>query len=103
MDPMFKRQHPVLDSLAELGARGHYPLFESMPEWGQEALAGQRPLNKKERLKARELFKRIEGQRTLERQRAVIHDLIEDDRTLLIRAFVKLVEGKIIDARPQLQ
>lgn len=103
MESLFKRQHPTLDSLAELGARGFFPLFETSDTWRNLFSQKSGALNKSEKLKAREIFKRVEKQRTIEKQKIIFSQLHDEEKVIFTKAFFKLVEGKIIDRRPQLQ
>ena len=91
----------IIRSLIELGTFGHYPLFNQ--EWVKEAINTKKNMGKIEKLKAKEIFKILEKHRSIERQKAYITDLAEEERIIFVRFFVKIVEGKIVDKKPQLQ
>lgn len=91
----------MIKSLIELGTMGHYPLF--CEEWLERAIHGKNSLNRNEKLKAKEIFKKLEQHRTVEGQKAFITELIDEERIIFVRAFIRIVEGKIIDKRLPLQ
>lgn len=98
----FHRNDRAIKSLVHLATQGFYPLFED--NWMQE-LWDDRPkkLTGNEKAKAKTLFKRLCEHRTLERQRTVFWSMSDSDRLLFKRAFLKMVEVKILDQAPELQ
>ena len=90
-------------SLVKLGSLGYYPLFEG--QWLIEAKnqVKEKGLTGNEKAKAKTLFKRICSHRTIERQKTVISAMTKKDRDLFVRAFLKMVEDKILDSAPELQ
>jgi len=91
----YYRHDKSLKSLIELGALGHYPLFE--PSWVQEALESNKKLTGNEKSKAKTLLKKLCDHRTIDRKKTVLFALKPSDRKVVIKAFIKLVEGKILD------
>ena len=102
MDLSWAKKEKSLKSLIELGVKGHFPLFH--PEWANEViLEGKKPLTKKEKIKAKEIMNRLLNHRSLERKRIILLSLELKEREIFIRAFLDMVEGKIMDRRPELQ
>lgn len=92
----------TLKSLIKMGANGFYPLFEDI--WASNIGSGQNlKLTKKEKADAKKLLQRLEKHKCLDRKRTIVHSLHDHERDLLIRAFLNLVEGEILDARPDIQ
>ena len=91
----YYRNDQSLKSLIELGTFGHYPLFE--PTWVQEALESSKKLTGNEKSKAKTLLKKLCDHRTIDRKKTVLFALDPKDRKVVIKAFMKLVEGKILD------
>jgi hypothetical protein len=98
----FHRNDRAIKSLVTLATQGFYPLFEE--NWLDEVWE-ERPkkLTGNEKAKAKTLFKRLCEHRTLERQRTVFWAMSASDRILFKRAFLKMVENKILDQAPELQ
>lgn len=98
----FHRNDRAIKSLVTLAAQGFYPLFEE--NWMEE-LWQDKPnsLTGNEKAKAKTLFKRLCEHRSLERQRTVFWSMCDKDRMLFKRAFLKMVENKILDQVPELQ
>lgn len=92
-----------LKKLIELGTQGLFPLFDDSPcNSSFELLRNpieQSPLNLDEKKRAKALFKRLAGHRTIERQKIVIFSLPDRDKILLLKAFLKMVEGRILDEK----
>ena len=98
----FHRNDRAIKSLVDLATRGFYPLFED--NWLEEVW-NDRPkkLTGNEKAKAKTLFKRVCEHRSLERQRTVFWSMKNEERKLFKRAFMKMVENRILDSRPELQ
>lgn len=104
-------------SLIDMGTKGHFPLFR--PEWIEEIYQGEtsqvnekrrlnnhqknESLTKKEKELAKRLIQRLVKHRTIERMHIVLMAMEEPQRKLFVKAFMKMVEGKILDAKPNLQ
>ncbi|EQC49481.1 hypothetical protein M899_1649 [Bacteriovorax sp. BSW11_IV] len=86
--------------LVELGKAGFYPLFDD--SWFFELAKNNTPLNAKQQEKAKSLIKRLGQHRSLERQKTVLFSMPEEDRNIIMKTFLKLVEGSILDEAPQL-
>lgn len=98
----YHRNDRAIKSLIELAALGFYPLFED--NWMQEVWQNKpKKLTGNEKAKAKTLFKRLCEHRTLERQRTVFWSMKDEDRMLFKRAFLKMVENKVLDTSPELQ
>lgn len=91
-----------IKSLIELGAKGYFPLFDS--SWLSEFYSlPDKKLTGNEKAQAKKLLKRVSKHRSLERKKTVIFSMQEDDRNLVLKAFFKMVENKILDTKPQIQ
>lgn len=98
----YHRNDRAIKSLVDLAAQGFYPLFEDnwLDEvWNQDT----KKLTGNEKAKAKTLFKRLCEHRTLERQRTVFWSMKQEERKLFKRAFMKMVENRILDSAPELQ
>ena len=96
------KKEKSLKSLIELGVKGYFPLFHS--SWIEDIYTQEKKyLSKKDQKKAKEIMNRLLNHRGIERKKIILLSLQEDERKLFIRAFLDMVEGKIIDKRPELQ
>lgn len=92
-----------MKALINLGTQGHFPLFHS--SWLMEPELKEKKYNKitgLERARAKKLFLRVSKHRNLEHKKTVILSMADDDRKLFMKAFLKLVEGKILDLKPEI-
>jgi hypothetical protein len=92
-----------MKALINLGVQGHYPLFHD--SWINDRSLQQKSFLKitgVERAKAKKLFTNVLKHRNLERKKIVVLSMNEEDRALFIKAFFKLVEGKILDQKQEL-
>ena len=96
----FYRNDQSLKSLIHLGTFGHYPIFEST--WVEEALRNHKKLTGNEKSKAKTLLKKLCDHRTMERKKTVLFALKDEDRKVVVKAFIKLVETKILDSSPEI-
>lgn len=85
----------TLKSWVELGAEGVFPLFEK--SWIAEVSEEDRPLNQQEQKQARELLERLSRHRRPEHKRELLFSLSPQERNLLVRAFLQLVERNVRD------
>lgn len=97
------RPEESMKALIHLGTQGHFPLFH--PSW----LLGPELKEKKyskitglERARAKKLFLRVSKHRQLEHKKTVLISMDDEDRKLFMKAFLKLVEGKILDQNPEI-
>jgi Leu/Phe-tRNA-protein transferase len=98
----YDRNDRSIKSLVELGAKGHFPLFDS--NWLSEFYnVTPKKLTGHEKVEAKKLLKRVSKHRSLERKKTVILSMKESERHLVLKAFFKMVENKILDEKPQLQ
>lgn len=104
------RKEKSIKTLIEMGRHGHYPLFDShwmyecFDEWNNDFQAKTRKkfLTGQEKVHARKILQRILQHRNIERQKTVLLSLDKQERHLFMRAFFNMVEGKILDQKPQL-
>lgn len=98
------RPEESMKALIHLGTQGYYPLFHEM--WLNHPGIKEKKFQKitgLERARAKKLFLRVSKHRQLEHKKTVLQSMNEDDRILFMKAFFKLVEGKILDLKPELQ
>lgn len=95
------RSNQSIKSLVELGAKGLFPLFEK--EWIWKARQNSKKLTGNEKVKAKGLLKRISQHQSLDSQKTILISLNEEERNIFIRAFMKMVENKILDLKQELQ
>ncbi|MEI8348270.1 MAG: hypothetical protein WCG27_12440, partial [Pseudomonadota bacterium] len=79
----------------------HFPLFH--PSWPKKiGNLKNKALTAKEKKKAGEILRRLCQHRSLERKKTIFHTLAVEEQELFIRAFLKLVENKILDKKVKL-
>ncbi|WP_127717636.1 hypothetical protein [Halobacteriovorax sp. HLS] len=100
MNSLTQRKSPSMNSLIEMATNGHFPILEN--EWINSIFTEKNNLSDAERKKAQKILKRVSEHRSLERQKTVIFSMNNAERTLFIKAFMNLVEGRILDEMPQL-
>ncbi len=102
MDLQKWRNNPEIASLVEIGTKGFYPLF--YPQWLHEVSNLQsNPFSKQEEEKAKKILKQLQKHKSLDRKKTLLSSLEKEDRILFIKTFLKAVEGKILDEKPELQ
>ncbi|MFN8369698.1 MAG: hypothetical protein U0T83_03630 [Bacteriovoracaceae bacterium] len=91
------------NALIQMAKNGHYPLFH--PEWISETFASHSPtiINVEEQNQALNILDKLSHHTGIDKKRAVIEALGIDDRTLLIKNFLKIVENNILDELMTLQ
>jgi hypothetical protein len=97
------RPEDSMKALIQLGTTGHFPLFHEC--WINDPGLKEKRFQKItgiERARAKKLFQQVSKHRQLEHKKTVVLSMNEDDRKLFMKAFFKLVEGKILDQRPEL-
>ena len=97
------RPEESMKALIHLGTQGHFPLFHS--SWLTEPEMNEKRFHKitgLERARAKKLFQRVSKHRQLEHKKTVLQSRAEEDRKLFMKAFFKLVEGKILDQKPEI-
>lgn len=90
-----------IKSLIELGANGFFPLFEE--NWFLQKEMKEKKLTGNEKVKAKKLFSRVAGHRGINRKKTILLSMTQEEKTLFMRAFMKMVEMKIMDSKPGLQ
>lgn len=99
MDLSYKFNDKNFKPLIELGTRGHFPLF--LDEWlGQ---VRTKSLTKSEMLKVKKLITQLSKHKTIERKKTLLFGLTETDREIFIKAFLQVVEGKLLNEKLPLQ
>jgi len=92
-----------MKALIQLGMLGHFPLFHDV--WMNDPDIKERRFQKitgLERARAKKLFQQVSKHRQLEHKKIVLLSMNDDDRLIFMKAFFKLVEGKILDQKPEL-
>jgi hypothetical protein len=91
-----------LKSLIKLGTIGHFPLFEE--NWVIQVLRSRKGnLSTKDKYRAKKIFKQLEKHKSWQRKKAVLLNLVQEERDAFILAFIKLVEGVILEQKPEIQ
>lgn len=97
------RPEESMKALIHLGTQGHYPLFHEL--WMKDPEIKEKKFQKitgVERARAKKLFLRVSKHRQLEHKKTVLLSMDNEDRILFMKAFFKLVEGKILDLKPEI-
>lgn len=97
------RPEDSMKALIQMGTLGHFPLFHS--SWLNDPEIKERKFSKitgLERARAKKLFQRVSKHRQLEHKKTVLLSMDDGDRILFMKAFFKLVEGKILDQKPEI-
>jgi hypothetical protein len=97
------RPEESMKALIQLGTQGHFPLFHN--SWLLDPEMKEKKFHKitgLERAKAKKLFQRVSKHRQLEHKKTVLLSMEDEDRKLFMKAFLKLVEGKILDQKPEI-
>ena len=97
------RPEESMNALIHLGTQGHYPLFHEL--WLKDPGIKEKKFQKitgLERARAKKLFQRVSKHRQLEHKKTVLLSMEDGDRILFMKAFFKLVEGKILDLKPEI-
>jgi hypothetical protein len=96
----FLKRYESIKKLIEFGANGYFPLFD---EAIYDETCLRRKMTKSDRLKAKSLLKKISGHNNLEKQKVVFSSFNIDEKTIVAKVLLEMVEGKILDANPQIQ
>lgn len=102
MDILY-RPEESMKALIQLGVVGYYPLFHEI--WMNDPDIKERRFQKisgLERARAKKLFQQVSKHRQLEHKKTVLISMSDDDRKIFMKAFFKLVEGKILDQKMEL-
>lgn len=96
-----RKNEKSMKSLVELGTKGFFPLFyddwiEEHTHYKSEKLSGQ------EKQKARQIMQKLVKHKSIDRKRTLLLALDENERMTFIKAFMKMVEGQILDEKPEL-
>lgn len=96
--PSSKDSHE-LRSFIELGTRGHFPLFPS--SWIGDVFK-EHEKNDAANDDIKNILKKLSKHRSLDRKKTILLSLTEDERTIFIKEFFKMVENKILDQKPEI-
>lgn len=96
----FLKRYDSIKRLIDFGSNGYFPLFEG--ELTHQEFIELR-MNKGDRLKAKSLLKKISGHNSLEKQKVLFSSFSAIDRAIVAKAILELIEGKLLDANPQIQ
>lgn len=97
------RPEESMKALIQLGTQGHFPLFHEL--WMKDPAILDKKFHRitgLERARAKKLFQRVSKHRQLEHKKTVLLSMDDGDRKLFMKAFFKLVEGKILDLKPEI-
>ena len=97
------RPEESMKALIQLGTTGHFPLFHEI--WLTDPDIKEKRFQKitgQERARAKKLFQQVSKHRQLEHKKTVLLSMNDEDRKLFMKAFFKLVEGKILDLKPEI-
>ena len=97
------RPEESMKALINLGTVGHYPLFHDL--WMSDPEIKEKRFQKItgiERARVKKLFQQVSKHRQLEHKKTVLQSMNDEDRKLFMKAFFKLVEGKILDQKLEL-
>jgi len=90
-----------IQSLVELGANGHYPLFP--PEWfASLSLTSNFAISKSDKEKTHKIINRMCQHRSLDRKRTILYSLTEKEREIFLKVFFSMVEDKLMSKKPEL-
>jgi hypothetical protein len=91
-----------LKSLIDLGTKGFFPMFYDT--WLHDAKNGEtKTLTSHEKRKAKIIMEKLQKHKSIERKKTLLLSLTLKERNYFVKAFLKLVEGKILDEKPVLQ
>lgn len=90
-------------ALVQLGMNGHFPLFQDFwPKFIELKEKKFQKITGLERARAKKLFQQISKLPLLEHKKIALNSLSEDDKKLFMKAFMRLVEDKILDQKLEL-
>ena len=99
MDLAYKFNDKNLKPLIELGKRGHYPLFQN--DWLNEVR--EKHLSKTDQNKVKKLINQLSKHKTIERKKTLLFSLDKNEREIFIKAFLQVVEGKLLNEKMPIQ
>lgn len=98
---LFKNK--TIKSLVNMGVNGHLPLFDT--SWINSINFDYKAINlsDSELRKAEKLLENLGKHKCLDRQKTVLFAMKNKDRELIIKAFLTIVEDKVLDLNTHLQ
>ena len=101
LDELRRSEEKNFKSLVELGTKGFFPLFYD--SWLHEAKKeSTKKLSSHEKRMAKAIMKKLHKHKSIERKKTLLLSLDSKERIYFVKAFLKLVEGKILDEQPEL-
>ncbi len=96
-----RKNEQSLKTLVQLGTKGFFPLFYD--NWIEEHFDKQSSkLTSVEKQKAKQIMQKLVKHKSIDRKRTLLMALDENERSTFIKAFMKMVEGQILDEKPEL-
>jgi len=96
-----RKNEQSLKTLVQLGTKGFFPLFYD--NWIEEhADFKTSKLTSQEKTKARQIMQKLVKHKSIDRKRTLLLALEDKERKTFIKAFMKMVEGQILDEEPEL-
>ena len=91
-----------INSIIELGVKGYFPLFYQ--EWLGEYKKLQKTIrsNPQTRKFAQKTIGRLNKHRKLDRKRTVLSSLSKNQLMVFINEFMRIVERKILNSKPEI-
>ncbi len=100
MEESRRNHNKDFQSLVDLGTKGFFPLFYST--WIQDAKeSSSQKLTSHEKRKAKIIMEKLQKHRSIERKKTLLLALDSEERNYFIKVFLKMVEGKILDEKPE--
>ncbi|MBT7608815.1 MAG: hypothetical protein HN576_03605 [Bacteriovoracaceae bacterium] len=101
MEEIRRSHEKSFKSLIDLGTKGFFPLFYDT--WLHDAKSSEtKTLSSHEKRKAKVIMQKLHKHKSIERKKTLLLSLTSQERNYFIKAFLKLVEGKILDEKPEL-
>ncbi len=100
---MTYRSNEALEALINMGTNGYFPLFHE--SWlSSDHFQEKRfiKLTGVERARAKKLFQLVTKHKSMDHKKTMLLSFTEEDRFIFMKAFFKLVEGKILDQKPEI-
>ena len=96
-----RKNEQSLKTLVQLGTKGFFPLFYD--NWIEDHFEKQYSnLTSQEKQKAKQIMQKLVKHKSIDRKRTLLMELDENERRTFIKAFMKMVEGQILDEKPEL-
>ena len=101
MEEARRGQEKSIQQLIDLGTKGFFPLFYDT--WVHDAKGNDdKGLTSHEKRRAKLIMQKLQKHKSIERKKTLLLSLDSKERNYFIKAFLKMVEGKILDEQPEL-